>query len=161
MKLKSLVVTAAMASVLSVNAFAESDPNPFANCGIGAALFKNDTGAVISNVIWDLGSTALTSGVSSPNTCEGGPKAETAQFIYDSYNDLAEQTSKGKGEHITAMLNLAGCSSDTHADVLGIIREDFAKDVSQQGYAEQTALQKSESYYNSVSASTKGICSIG
>ncbi len=160
MKLKSLIFSAALASVLSVNVSAEQDPNPFANCGIGAALFKNDTGAIISNVIWDLGSTALTSGVSSPGTCEGA-EAKTAQFIYDSYNDIAEQTSKGKGDHVTAMLNLAGCSSDAHAEVLGIIREDFAKDVSQQGYSEQTILQKSESYYNSVSDSAKGICSIG
>src|SRR5688572_5993856 len=37
-------------------------PNPFSDCGIGAALFpKTGWAAVTSNVIWDIGTTALTS----------------------------------------------------------------------------------------------------
>jgi hypothetical protein len=45
-------------------------PSPYTDCGIGAALFKEtDWAAISSNVIWDLGSTALTSATMSPETC--------------------------------------------------------------------------------------------
>jgi len=159
MKIKNLVAISLITGLSSLNVSAESDPNPFANCGIGAALFKNDTGAVISNVIWDLGSTALTSGVSSPDTCEG-KEAKTAEFIYESFNQIAEETAKGEGEHLTAMLNLAGCASSEHAAVIKSVRGNFANSVKDSVYSNKTTLQKTEAYYQNLRASSQGSCSL-
>jgi hypothetical protein len=37
-----------------------SGPNPYSDCGIGAALFKDtEWAAVTSNVTWDLGTTEI------------------------------------------------------------------------------------------------------
>ncbi|MBI3771765.1 MAG: hypothetical protein HY272_03590 [Gammaproteobacteria bacterium] len=42
--------------------------NPWLDCGIGAMIFtETKWAAVTSNVIWDLGTTAVTSGASTPN----------------------------------------------------------------------------------------------
>ena len=96
------------AILLSSNVIAESKPSPYPDCGIGAALFENNTGATISNVIWDLGTTALTSATASPETCEGfNPDAAAfiekyktafgeapnfdAAFVYDSFLLLADR----------------------------------------------------------------------
>ena len=87
---------------------AGSGPNPYSDCGIGAALFtETKWAAVTSNVIWDLGITAITSATASPETCSG-KKVETAQFIIDNYDNLAEETAKGQGTHLIAMLGLRG-----------------------------------------------------
>ena len=76
-KLASAIFTVAMlaASPLSmaqadVKAKPGSGPNPFSDCGIGAALFPDTSwAAVTSNITWDIGTTALTSATMSPGTC--------------------------------------------------------------------------------------------
>ena len=70
-----------IAPVSMANDQAGSGPNPFTDCGIGAALFPDTHwAAVTSNVIWDVGTTALTSATASPETCSGA-KVEAAMFI--------------------------------------------------------------------------------
>ena len=65
-----------------------SGPNPFSDCGIGAALFpETKWAAVTSNVIWDVGTTAVASATMSPQTCSG-KQAKTAAFIYHTYDSL-------------------------------------------------------------------------
>ena len=55
--------------------------NPWTDCGIGAMIFTSSgAAAAISNVIWDLGTTAVSSNVSSQNSC-GSEQAKTAMFI--------------------------------------------------------------------------------
>ena len=107
--MKKLTLCALIAStLLAGNAIAEEKPtiNPWKHCGIGAMIFDdNGAAAAISNVIWDLGTTAVSSKVSSEDSCDG-KEVKTAQFIQDNYDQVIEETSQGAGIHLTSMLNM-------------------------------------------------------
>lgn len=127
-----------------------SGPNPFSDCGIGAALFpKTPVGAVISNIIWDVGSTAVTSATASPETCNG-KQAKTAQFILDNYDLLVEETARGRGEYLAAMLNIMQCGTSTQEAVISEIRENMTPSVSDPSYPEKDKVSKAAELYNSV-----------
>lgn len=160
---KSLFTTLLSCAITSSACFAESTSstdaekpegkapvqtniNPFSDCGLGAAIFKNDAAAAISNIIWDLGTTAVTSGLSTPNTCTKH-STDVAQFILHTYPTVAEETAKGQGEHLTAMLNIAGCEATSHANIISGIRSDFSEVVASDEYAESAVLKKAEDYY--------------
>lgn len=158
MKMKVLLGSFALASCVSVSAYAEetkptgSGPNPFSDCGIGAALFpKHPVGAVISNVIWDVGTTALTSATASPETCSG-KSMEVAQYILKSYDSLAEDTAKGQGQHLDSLLDLIGVSADARQETVTAIRQQMAGIVSSKEYSTATQAQKAESFYSVVSS---------
>lgn len=124
-----------------------SGPNPFRDCGVGAALFPN-TGwaAVTSNIIWDIGLTALTSATSSPQTCNG-KTTEVAQFIADTYAAVIDETARGDGEHLAAMLEIYGCAADSHEQIVGVVRADMGPQVAAPTYASMTINEKSEQYF--------------
>ena len=123
-------------------------PNPYTDCGIGAALFpETNWAAVTSNVIWDLGITALTSATLSPQTCQG-KKIKAALFIRDTYTQLAEETSKGSGEHVTAALDMFQCGSAGRTEAMRQVRAEFGSAVSSPNYSTQTHLDKAGQLYN-------------
>ena len=138
----------------------KKEVNPFSDCGLGAAIFKNDALAAISNVVWDLGITAITSGLSSPETCSKH-STDTAQFIMTTYPTLAEETAKGEGENLTAMLKTAGCGAATHDGIIEGLRADYAVSLSEDGYEAKSRVQKSESFYNMIVENSAGQCSLG
>lgn len=119
-----------------------SGPSPYTECGIGAALFpKTPVGAVISNVIWDIGTTAITSAVSSPQTCNG-KKVAAATMIFETYTAIEEEAALGQGEHLASALKLMGCEGDTSAMMQGI-----QADYSGSSAAASSRVQKSEQLY--------------
>ncbi len=164
MKLKAIVLAAATAAVISTPSFAETKPtgtgpNPFTDCGIGAALFKDvHWAAVTSNVIWDLGTTAVTSATASPETCNAR-KVETAQFILDTYESLAEDTARGQGEHLTAALSTFGCPSADQAVISRQLRQQMASEVASPAYTEQSSQEKALRYYQALNTAAAGRCS--
>ncbi len=126
--------------------------NVWRDCGIGAMLFKSPDyswAAISSNIIWDLGSTATSSNMSSDDTC-AGPKANTARFIQTTYANLEEQTATGSGEHLTAMLNLMGCENSAHNQIIENVRSDLKKSMSKTGFENRSNAEKAESYYNNL-----------
>ena len=84
-------------------------PNPFTDCGIGAT-FDNETGASSSNAIWDLGSTAITSAVSSPQMCRDR-KAESAKLILETLPELEKNVALGEGKYLLALTEVMGCDT--------------------------------------------------
>lgn len=137
--------------VAAFSSYAEAR-NVWKDCGIGAMLFKDPEyywAAISSNIIWDLGTTATSSNVSSDDTCEGG-KGKTARFINTTFPSLEEQTAIGSGEHLTTMLNLVGCDKSVHGQVINGVRSDLQKSMSAPGYNEKSNSEKAESYYNSL-----------
>ncbi len=156
--MKKLLLTAVSAAALfSANittAQADNQINPWRDCGIGAMIFSSvPVGAVISNVIWDLGTTAVTSNQSSPETCEG-ETVKVAQFIQQTFKPLEEETANGQGEHVTAMLNIIGCSESTHAAIMQDVRKDYA--ASLDSVAES---DKPQALYNAVMTNAGSQCS--
>lgn len=157
MNVKMLVTSLVLAATLpSVAMAAKSDksvgagPNPFSDCGIGAALFpEHKVLAVTSNVIWDIGTTALTSATASPETCSG-KKVAAAQFILESYESLAEETARGQGEHLAALMNILEVDSTQQAAVIANLRTQMADVVTQSNYTSASKVEKSSAYYSSV-----------
>ena len=134
-------------------------PNPYSDCGIGAAIFPNNSAlAATSNVIWDVGTTAVISATASPQTCQGS-NAQTAQFILDTYDNIIEETAKGSGQHLTAMLNILGCSENSHAQILSNVRSKIAGSVTAVSYTEITQLEKASQYYDSLMVASANSCS--
>lgn len=130
--------------------------NPWVDCGIGAMIFsETPVGAVISNIIWDLGTTAVSSNISSQNTCKG-KNVKVAQFIGTTYANLVEETVKGDGQHIYAMLDIMGCNPSSHTKMIDSIRSDFSQSIRNPAYVEKTSLVKFEEYYNIVQAKVTG-----
>jgi len=129
--------------------------NPWIDCGIGAMIFSNTSwAAASSNIIWDLGSTAVTSDSSSQNTCNS-KKAQMAMFIGTTYANLEEETAKGNGKHIHAMLTMMGCDSKNHREIINTVRVEFRKELRSAEFSSKSKLVKAENYYNLVKNNIK------
>lgn len=151
--MKISLVAAAAAVVVSLAvapaAQAQQKLNPWKQCGIGAMIFNdNGAAAAISNIIWDLGTTAVSSNISSQDSCEGA-KVAAAQFINDSIVNIEEETVVGNGQHLTAMLNMMGCEATVHQAIINAVRVDL--DVSA---VNNNA--KAEAYYLQLEDKTSG-----
>lgn len=148
--------------VAEANKVAGSGPNPYTDCGIGAALFSDTHwAAVSSNIIWDLGTTALTSATASPQTCSG-KNVKTAQFIIDNYHNIAEETAYGEGEYLTAMLNVRGCQVSSHAGIISSVRSDMASYLASPAYTDLSDIEKASQYYRAMESGVSqftGSCS--
>ena len=148
----ALIATAACAAGNACAADADktpgSGPSPYTDCGIGAALFHDiPWAAVTSNVIWDLGSTAITSATASPQTCSA-KKVQAALFIGHTYERLAEEAAAGSGEHLSTALSLFECSGDQQAAAIAQLRGPLGKAVSATGYMDGTPIQKAAGLYS-------------
>ncbi len=151
---KSVLATAFVAISASMGVQAEeinkSGADIWTKCGIGGLIFQDiPVAALISNVTWDLGTTAVTSATASPDTCQGS-SFQTAQFIMENYDALAEETSRGQGEHLNAVLALSGCAAEEHAVAIDAIRADMGSKVISAEYAAQNQQQKSADFFSSV-----------
>ncbi|MEN7343764.1 MAG: DUF3015 family protein [Pseudomonadota bacterium] len=155
-KSKIVGIAAGLAVAFSSSAIAQdkkeagSGPSPYVDCGIGAALFPNTSWAAItSNVIWDAGTTAVISATASPETCQAN-SAKAAQYIFDVYDSVVEDTARGEGEHLTALLQIYSCEQDVHADLSSTIREQFAPAIADENYSELSPVEKAEQLFNVV-----------
>lgn len=156
-----------LASTFSVASFADSGskepgsgPNPFTDCGIGAALFPNTHwAAVSSNVIWDVGITAVTSATLSPQTCSG-KKVKVALFIRDTHEQLAEELARGEGKHLTAALDMFQCGAAQRQQAIAAARSGLGQVVAMPGYAEQSQLGHAGQLYNIVESAANQACAV-
>lgn len=152
-----------VSSCISSTALAEdkptgSGPNPFSDCGIGAALFPNtDWAAVTSNIIWDIGTTAVTSATASPETCNGKSVA-TAQYIHRTYDTLVEDVAKGEGEYLSAAFDLVGCAGNDQAAASVSLRQQIATELTSNSYSQKSAIEKSSNFYDALHASVAANC---
>lgn len=137
-----------------------SGPNPFTDCGIGAALFPEvHWAAISSNVIWDLGTTAVTSATASPQTCSG-KKVAAALFIRDTYERLAEETAQGQGEHLATALSLLDCAGPQQAAAVAATRSTLGSLVAQPSYGGLTRLDKAAQYYGAIHTAVTQACAV-
>lgn len=159
MAFTALVVAAVPFTAVAQDSESQTPPNIFADCGIGGAIFKNDALGMISNLIWDASITAMISGVSSPETCSGVEVA-VAEFINDTYVSISEETAKGQGEHLTAMLDIAGCSTDAQSGIIASLRDGYVETLAADGYIAQSTTEKAESYFDLLRANTAASCDL-
>jgi hypothetical protein len=115
----------------------------YKECGIGAMIFsETPVAAAISNVIWDLGTTAVSSNISSAESCEGG-KAKMASFIMKSYDNLEVEIASGEGKYIDTLVSM----TDKDIDV---IRAEFSEVIASNEYTSLNAQEKAEKLFNIV-----------
>lgn len=147
-----LTLSVSMALSASVHAAKApgSGPNPFSDCGIGAALFaENKVLAVTSNIIWDIGTTAVTSATASPETCSG-KNVDAAAFILNSYDSIIEDTARGEGEHLAALMNILEVAPVKQAQIINDVRAQMSQHIADESYTAADKREKSELYYFTV-----------
>lgn len=145
----SLTALTFMSNVQAKRSFGDM----YTQCGLGAMIFSDhEVMAAISNVTWDLGTTAVLSGNSSEENCKGN-KVAAAAFIHSTYATLEQDIAKGEGKHLSALMDIMQCDTEARTDVVGGVRADFTKAVTAEGYAEATPYQKSEKLYNIMQSS--------
>ncbi|MCO4754053.1 MAG: DUF3015 family protein [Bacteriovoracaceae bacterium] len=124
--------------------------NVWRECGIGGMIFtKTGWAAITSNIIWDAGTSATSSNISSEDLCEG-PTASVANFVHGSYAVIEEQTVIGGGDHLVAMLDILGCEKSSHDTIIKTVRGNFTNTISQPGYESQSKLDKAKNYHTNL-----------
>ncbi|WP_333608907.1 DUF3015 family protein [Arsukibacterium sp.] len=146
----TLLVSLSVSAAANASKAPGSGPNPFSDCGIGAALFpEHKVLAVSSNIIWDIGTTAVTSATASPETCSG-KNVDAAAFILNSYDSLVEDTARGEGEHLTALLSILDVEQTAQADVVAAVRAEMAEQIAADAYIVANKTEKSQMFYFAV-----------
>lgn len=124
-----LAVSVAAASSAVISQPAQSkEINAWQHCGLGAAVFpSNGTAAAISNIIWDLGTTALTSATASKDTCNSELIA-TARFIDENYEQLETELAIGEGRHVDTMLTMLDVAANDRQSMMQELRSSLVID---------------------------------
>ena len=123
----------------------------YRQCGLGAMISSDDpTLALVSNITTDLGTTAILSNATTPDTCKGR-SAKTALFIHESYDALASDISRGNGKYLESLASLSGWSKDKQVVITEQIRADFANVVAANGYSSRNRFEHSEALFDLVS----------
>ena len=147
MKIKYFIVASFIAIIGLSSASAqeeESISNAYEQCGIGAILFPNNkSGAMISNIIWDFGTTAYSSQTSSPGTCNGA-SVTAAVFIDETYPVLEEQFVKGGGANVAALMSILNCSENSHQQIIEHVQAGLSTSFSDSDFATQSQLDKAK-----------------
>ncbi len=118
----------------------------YTECGLGALIAPNNSAvAAVTNVTWDLGTTAISSNASSADTCSGG-KTKTAAYVFQQYAQIEKDLSQGNGKHLTALMETASCD----AGAASALRASFADSVSRPEYVRQTRFEKAQALFNQV-----------
>jgi len=135
-----------------------SGPNPYTDCGIGAALFKDTHwAAVTSNVTWDLGSTAITSATASPETCTN-KNVKAAMFIRDTYARILEDAARGQGDHLTAVLEIFECTASQKDEARTSVRRSVGAAVAQPGFGRGESLERAGELYQIIDSAARQHC---
>ena len=150
------LVGVAMLAVPNVHAGQTKDfQGIYEECGIGGLLFPRwPIGASVSNVIWDWGTTASTSGLTTPDACKGG-QAKLAMYIYKSYDSIEKNLAKGDGKYLDMLALLANKSSDQKSTFIQTVRAKFRDVVAKEGYSSLDRLAKAKIVYSIVQEQTQ------
>ena len=130
-------------------------PNPYTDCGIGST-FDNKVAASSSNVIWDAGSTALTSATSSPEMCKDR-KTESAKIILETLPELEKDVALGEGKYLLALTEVMGCDTTFSNEINSKLRIAYAEKISDKEYGNKTTMLRATDMYNSVKQTIEGI----
>lgn len=155
-KLVGTAVITLGALALAPSASARPLADVYVQCGIGGLLFKETNwAAVTSNIIWDLGTTAVMSDLSSAENCQGG-KAKTAALIFQSYAQLEQDLSRGEGQYLDALMATAGCTAAAQPQVKAGLRQDLAARVAAGEHSSANRLQQSQALLESLGQQAQG-----
>ena len=122
----------------------------YEECGLGGLLFPRwPTGASVSNFTWDFGSTASTSGLTTPDACKGG-QAKLAAYIYKSYDSIEKDLAKGDGKYLDMLALLSEKSAAEKDSFIQTVRAKFRDAVEKTDYSSLTRLDRAKLVYSIV-----------
>jgi len=157
-------ILAAVCVTMAANgAFAQNEeqksvgagPNPYRDCGIGAALFPSTNwAAVTSNVIWDIGTTAVTSATVSPETCQDPNRVAMADYIKGSYASLEVDLIRGQGEWVEGLTSVSGCSVGQTSAFVGAVRRGLREAYTSNSFADMSDYEKGAYVYHVADAAS-------
>lgn len=144
---------AVLLGICAVNeAVAREFADIYTECGLGSLIAPSNTAvAAVTNVTWDSGTTAISSNISSPDTCKGG-QAKKAAFIHETYPQLERDLARGHGKHLDTLLSIAGCNVSVRENVGLALRSDFAKLIAEPGYSTRNRYEQSKGLYERLNA---------
>jgi hypothetical protein len=154
---KKMMIAAAIACFASAQSASALDfAHAYKQCGLGGIIGNaagDDSGvmAIITNVTWDLGTTAV---ISEATDACSGKSGKMASMIHESYIPLEQDIAQGQGEYLDALLATAECDTSMQPAVIAHVRDDFAAKVAAPNYAAQTQFEKSEALFNVLQANT-------
>ncbi|MBU1044702.1 MAG: DUF3015 domain-containing protein [Candidatus Omnitrophica bacterium] len=146
----SVIIVLCAFAVFVQPVMARSFAEIYTECGLGAMLFPNKKHAalaVTTNIVWDWGTTAISSQLSSPDSCLGG-KDMVATFIYHSYDSIEQELASGSGEYLDELVELVGDKSTDKQEFVSALRKDFTELVAVSIYTNRTRYEKAEALYN-------------
>ena len=149
MKLSLVAVTALVLSTTQ-DSQAREFADIYTDCGLGAMIApSNSAVAAVTNVTWDLGTTAISSNISSKDSCAGG-KAKVATFINDSYENIEKDLAKGEGKYLNTLASLAKNNNQNKQEFISNLRNNFSKVVASSEYSKLSTYKKSQKLYNTI-----------
>ena len=160
MKIKTMkamaVATILGTALISGNASAAKDfdfQKIYVGCGLGGLIgsaVDNETAsqvlAIITNITFDLGTTASISYYSSEDTCYNN-KALTVAFINQSYEKLEKEIAMGKGEYFDALTALAVGQEGNSDEYQAKVRQQFSEVVADESYLQLSRIEKVEKLF--------------
>lgn len=157
-KLTAMAAVGVAALLASGHAAAREFADIYTECGLGAMIApKNEAVAAVTNVTWDLGTTAISSNISSEDTCRGG-KAKTAAYIFQSYAQLEQDLANGEGQHLSALMAVAGCSATAHPAVKTSLRQGLADRARNASFVSAQRFDQAKAIYDDLV--TSGACTV-
>ena len=154
--MKKVLVVILLVGVLAVSAssvFAGETKDLqgiYEECGLGALLFPRwAIGASVSNFTLDLGTTASTSGLTTPDACKGG-KEKLAMYIYESYDSLESDLAKGDGKYLDMLALLSEKTAEEKVVFIQDVRTEFRNVVERQDYSSLNRFEKAQLVFNIV-----------
>lgn len=133
-------------------------------CFWGLILTREDQRGLslgLNVVSGGLGTYAYISATASPDTFCADKTAATASFVKDAYPNLIEDAARGEGQHLVAVLELAGCDASNQALVIPSLRSDLSSTLSAADYAGKSYNDKAYDFYQSLMIHTEAHCSVG
>lgn len=153
--LAAALVAASIPAIATAEGEPGSGPNPYTQCGIGAAIFPTvGWAAAVSNATWDLGTTALSSALTSPEMCNA-KQVNTAKYILETLPQLEQDVAAGNGEHLAGLTETMGCATE-QAAITSNLRAGYSTTVEADAYAAGSQQDRALGMYNAVKAATAG-----
>ena len=172
MKSKLLIV-AFFVAAMSLSGLAEAREfgQIYTDCGLGALIGSSvsdqgtgDILAIITNITWDLGTTASSSNSMSPDTCARN-KGRAAMFIFERYDSVAANLAKGSGTHIATLLQVSGCDAAIWDSATSDLRKELSTLTSQGDYSTLSRYDRADrffdAYINTLETNYPGKCNLG
>lgn len=157
--IKVVMATVVLFSTIGAASAQRDFAEIYKECGLGALLFPDDPIiAVVTNVTWDLGTTAVLSELSSPESCKGN-SAMMASLVIDAHPQLEQDLSIGEGDYLASMVELMGCES-ADVEATAALRTQFSQAALTGTYFEMDDYGKAETLYNAAVTTASNVCSI-